>query len=112
MVRNKSNISVKYKTIDSTTVYESVLPSVRDKGYEKSRVRVGDEEYIRKVLNDDLIVLQKDLAEKKSSQSLEQVPYVQEAIAYHEYFLSFEKGTLTSLKEEEDDQEPVYVSVQ
>ena len=67
MVRNKSNISVKYKTPDSTTVYESVLPSVRDRGYEKSRVRVGDEEYIRKTLNEDLIVLRKDLQEKKSS---------------------------------------------
>lgn len=67
MVRNKSNISVKYKAPDSTTVYESVLPSVRDRGYEKSRVRVGDEEYIRKTLNEDLIVLRKDLQEKKSS---------------------------------------------
>ena len=101
MVRNKSNICVKYKTADSTTIFESVLPSVRDKHYEKSRVRISDEEYLRKALTDDLLALRKDLQEKVSSRSLEQVPFVEEAIAYNEYFLSYASGTLTSLKEEE-----------
>ena len=111
MVRNKSNICVKYKTADSTTVLESVLPAVRDKGYEKSRVRISDEEYLRKALTDDLEALRKDLKEKVSSQSMEQVPYVEEAIAYNEYFLSYPGGTLSSLKEEEEEDGPVFVSV-
>ena len=40
------------------------------------------------------------------------MPFVEEAIAYNEYFLSFASGTLTSLKEEEEDEEPTFVSVQ
>ena len=55
--------------------------------------------------------LRKDLKEKVSSQSMEQVPYVEEAIAYNEYFLSYPGGTLSSLKEEEEEDGPVFVSV-
>ena len=57
MVRNKSNINVKYKSPDSMTIFESQLPSVNQAEYERSRIRMCDEAYLRKALADDLKAL-------------------------------------------------------
>ena len=69
------------------TIYESQLPSVNQAEYERSRIRICDEAYLRKTLADDLIALQQDKLEKVSSASYEQVPYVEEAIAFYEELL-------------------------
>ena len=57
MVRNKSNINVKYKSPDSMTIFESQLPSVNQAEYERSRIRMCDEAYLRKALAEDLKAL-------------------------------------------------------
>ena len=69
------------------TIFESQLPSVNQAEYERSRIRMCDEAYLRKALADDLKALQIDKAEKESSASYEQVPYVEEAIAFYEELL-------------------------
>ena len=51
MVRNKSNINVKFKdNSDNMTIIESKLASVNTPEYSRSRIRVSDESYLRKAL--------------------------------------------------------------
>ena len=57
MTRSKSNINVKMKVQDkenSGRVIESSLPTITQIEYAYSRVFVCDEQYIRRILNNDL----------------------------------------------------------
>lgn len=95
MVRNKSNINVKYKDdTDSMTIIESQLASVNSPAYGRSRIRVSDESYLRNALQQDLVALNKDLAESKSCAAYEKVPYLEEAIMYCEELLEAKEGRL------------------
>ena len=67
MVRNRSNINVKYKSNASMTVLESQLPSINTPEYARSRIRICDEAYLRQALAQDLNVMRIDLAECVSS---------------------------------------------
>lgn len=66
------------------TILESQLPSVDMKEYAGSRVRIGNETYIRQLLNDDLTSLKRDKAEKETYDSGDQVYYLEEAISFVE----------------------------
>jgi len=66
------------------TILESQLPSVEQIEYAGSRVRIGNETYIRKLLSEDLTQLQRDKIEKESYKSDDQVYYLGEAIAFCE----------------------------
>ena len=112
MVRNKSNINVKFKdNTDSMTIIESQLASVNSQEYSRSRIRVSDEIYLRNALKQDLVALNKDLAESKSCAAYEKVPYLEEAIMYCEDLLKVEDGKLSSFKTSNDDDTPTYVPI-
>ena len=66
IARNKSNIVAKHKIhiesidtsqhgLDNLTIMEAQLPTVNQAEYSGSRVRTGDETYIRQLLADDLV---------------------------------------------------------
>ena len=112
MVRNKSNINVKFKNnSESMTIIESQLASVNTPEYSRSRIRVSDEAYLRQSLRQDLADLNKDLQESKSCQAYEKVPYLEEAIEYCEELLEIEDGKLTSFKGVTEDDTPTFVPV-
>ena len=51
---------------DSLTILEAQLPTVDQGVYSGTRVRTGNEPYIRKVLADDLVQLKRDKAQKET----------------------------------------------
>lgn len=67
--------------------------------YSASRVRVGDEAYIRRVLADDLVQLKRDKALKETygQDAEDQVYYLEEAIEFCQSQLDQQLGQLTSL---------------
>lgn len=50
----------------SMTILESQLPTADQPEYAASRVRIGDEAYIRRLLNEDLLHLRRDKEQKAS----------------------------------------------
>ena len=110
VARNKSNTVAKHKVHlahidtcdhgqDSLTILEGQLPSVDQGEYSASRVRTGNEAYIRQILADDLVQLKRDKAEKETygEDAEDQVYYLEEAIEFCESQLEQQEGQLTSL---------------
>ena len=68
----------------SMTITESCLPSVDVEEYGATRVRIANEEYIRKLLAEDLEQLKRDRVEKAACHEEDQVYYLDEAIEFCE----------------------------
>ena len=64
------------------TILESMLPTADQTEYAASRVRIGNETYIRRLLSEDLVQLKRDREEKASYDSVDQVYYLEEAIEF------------------------------
>ena len=66
------------------TILEAQLPTVDQPEYGQSRIRIGNETYIRKLLQEDLVQLRRDKTQKESYNEEDQVYYLEEAIAFCE----------------------------
>jgi hypothetical protein len=85
MVRNKANINVKSISDDpQKLILESRLPTIIQKDYSQSRIRISDEKYIRHILELDLEVLKTDYKEKQRAKEIPLLPFVTEAIEFIE----------------------------
>jgi hypothetical protein len=85
MVRNKANINVKSISDDpQKLILESRLPTIIQKDYSQSRIRISDEKYIRNILELDLEVLKTDYKEKQRAKEIPLLPFVTEAIEFIE----------------------------
>lgn len=83
MVRNKSNINIKDKSVSiSDTVLNDSLPLITENEYWPSRIKIADKKYLDQILAKDIKILENDMQFRFSCQETELVPYLTAAIDF------------------------------
>lgn len=102
MVRNQSNTIVKdLEFSTSDLILNAKSPSVHEMEYWPSRVRVSDQEHVKKAIEDDLETLRKDVKFRESCSEVEVIPFLINAIEFEQNQLqNMLKGTNSDTEEE------------
>lgn len=87
MVRNKANIIVKDKFIDSldsasSTLPTQKLPSQKSSEYHGCRVLISDTEQLEADIRADMNALEEEAKLMQSCQEYQKIPYINEAIEH------------------------------